>query len=291
MNKLNLRVFLITCAVILLSACSTPDTPQEVTRAFWEAVLNNDAGKAAKYSTLVDPQKYDGFSKDWTGYQPSWGKVVIEGNKASVESEFFGPARSGQENRQLTTYLVRIDEQWKVDYDRTGQGISGGTFGELFDRLSQMGDEFSQQLQYSSSEFNAEMERLGDELEAKSSELDRQASEIMDRYAKELNETIDELVDSINRALEDGKEKLSDKDRQVLIEVSNELEAGSKELSDPDAQSIAENSVSIGHAQVRLQSVDNDAFSEYQKQWQELTEQYKQDVENMLAELKSSWQQ
>jgi len=291
MNKLNLRLFLITCSVILLSACSAPKTPQEVTRAFWEAVLNNDAGKAAKYSTLVDPQKYDGFSKDWTGYQPSWGKVVIEGNRASIVSEFFSPARSGQENRQLTTYLVRIDEQWKVDYDRTGRGISGGAFAELFDRLSQMGDEFSQQLQYSSSEFNAEMERLGDELEAKSSELDRQASEIMDRYAKELNETIDELVDSINRALEDGKEKLSDKDRQVLIEVSNDLEAGSQELSDPDAQSIAENSVSVGHAQVRLQSIENDAFSEYQKQWQELTEQYKQDVEKMLAELNSRWQQ
>lgn len=72
-----MRLFALLCAVLMLSACSEK-TPQETAELFWEAVISNDAADALKYSTLTDPREYDGFTRNWTGYQASWGKIVIE---------------------------------------------------------------------------------------------------------------------------------------------------------------------------------------------------------------------
>jgi hypothetical protein len=288
MNIFLQRFFLMLFLAFLLTACFQAETPQDVTKDFWDAVIENKPGSITEYSTLSDPQKYDAFSKDWTGYQSSWGKVVIDGNKASIESEFYSPANSGLENRKFTTYLVLIGDEWKVDYDRTAIEVKGGAFGTLLDRFSQMGEEFSQQMQYSADEFNSEMDRLSRDLEEKSYELNRQAEEALDRYSKELQTIIKEMDESINRALEEFGNKLSGEDKKVLTEVSDELARDGEELSDPTVESVVTSSTSVGYAHARLQSVDNDSLSGYQQQWQALADQFKEDVQQLLAELTSS---
>lgn len=291
MKMLRPRFIALFFSVLLLSACMGPKTPQEVTQAFWDAVINNQAEDAVEYSTLTDAKQYDGFSKDWTGFQPSWGKVVIEGNEASIASEFKSPADSNMDDRKFTTYLVRDNETWKVDYEKTAEGLRGGVFSNLFGALSQMGNDLSKQLKSSADDFNAEMERMSKEMEEMSKEYRQQANESIERYSEDLQKQIQELEESINRALEDKDNDLSDEDRQILEEVSADLKQDRENLSDPTAESVSEGSKGIGDAQVKLKSLDNDVLSKYQEQWNEIGKQFQQDMQEMLDALSASGQE
>lgn len=290
MMKTLIRLAALTCLTLILPACFAPKTPQEVTQSFWEAVTRDDTGDIVEYSTLTDPSHYDGFGKEWGGYHPSWGKVIIEGDRASIDCEFAGPANSGMKNRVFTTYLVRRNDLWLVDYDRTGEALRGGALGSLISSLSRLGDDLTKQFHSTADEFNARMEEMGRELEQLSSEFSQQAEESIERSAEELRKSIQELEDSINRALREKGDSLSDKDRRVLQEVSADLDRQREGLSEPTAESIASSSKGIGSAQSRLDELENDSLSTYREQWQELTEQFEKDMREMLEELSASSQ-
>lgn len=79
----NFRYLLLSvCTLLLVSACFSPKTPQEVTQAFWQAVIEDDKAGVVKYSTLANEKSYARFSHDWNGYQPRWGKLVIDQTRA-----------------------------------------------------------------------------------------------------------------------------------------------------------------------------------------------------------------
>lgn len=73
------RGLIVLCAALLLTACMALKTPQEVAQRFWESAIADDADGAVEHSTPVRARDYDAFSRDWSGFQPAWGKVVIEG--------------------------------------------------------------------------------------------------------------------------------------------------------------------------------------------------------------------
>lgn len=287
MKKFVLRPTLLTCLLLSLSACFAPKTPQDVTRAFWEAVLNNNANKAVEYSTLTDPTYYDSFSKDWRGFQPSFGKITIEEKEASVETELASPANSGQDNRRFTTYLVLRNGAWKVDYDQTKNSIHGGPLGELFSKINQLGDDLSWQFLSSAEGFKLDMERMGKELEQMSDSFGQQASKSIEKYAEQLRKSIKALEESINRALEDESNNLSDKDKRALQGIASELDKDSENLSEPSVEAVTEGSKHIGNTQQQLESIDNDALAEYKKEWHELSQQFAEAMRKMMDELSS----
>lgn len=288
MKNSMIRLLVLTGMAVMLSACFGPKTPQEVTQAFWGAVINNDIKDAVEYSTLADPRNYDGFSRDWSGFQPSWGKVIIEGNEASVVSEFASPANSGMDDRNFITYLVRRNDKWEVDYDRTSVEVHGGALVNLFGKLSQLGDDFSKQLQASANDFNAEMERMSRELEEISKEFGQQASESLERHAEELRESLKELEESINRALKDNNNDLSAQDRRLLIEASAEIDESRDSLNEPTPESIAKSSKSIGDAQRKLGATESDVLNKYKQQWQELSQQFEETLQKALDDFSAS---
>ncbi|MCP3690200.1 MAG: hypothetical protein GY784_17490, partial [Gammaproteobacteria bacterium] len=108
-----------TLTGFLLSSCQSPETPQQVSQHFWQAVIEDKADEVVKYSTLVDVKNYDRFSMNWSGFQPSLGKITIENNNASVVSQFTPATGADLEERKLTTYLIMQNENWKVDYQQT----------------------------------------------------------------------------------------------------------------------------------------------------------------------------
>lgn len=286
--KFILRLMLLVGMTATLTACFGPKTPQEVTQAFWEAVVSGDTKDVVEYSTLADAKLYDGFAKEWAGFQPSWGKVIIEGNEASVVSEFSSPANSGMEDRKFVTYLVQRSEAWKVDYDRTGVEVRGGALTNLFGKLSQLGDDLSKQLQMSANDFNAEMERMSQELETMSEEFGQQASDSIERYAEELRESLKELEASIGRALKEDNNTLSEQDRRLLEEASSEVDESRDRLAEPTLESIAISSKSIGSAQRKLGEVEGSGLDEYRQQWQELSQKLEKELQKIIDELSSS---
>lgn len=288
MKKYVLRLIVLTCIVLPLSACFGPKTPQDVTMTFWEAVLNNNTKNAIEYSTLTDPEYYDSFSKDWNGFQPSFGKITIEENVASIASEFASPANSGQDNISFTTYLVLRNQEWLVDYDRTKYSIHGGALGNLLNNLTDLGDDLSNQFKSSADSFKLEMDHMSKELEQMSDSFGQQASNSIEKYADQLRKSIKELEESINRALKEENKNLSDEDKLVLREIAADLGQNSENLSESSLEAVTEGSKNIGETQQQLETIDNDSLVEYKKEWHELSRQLEEAMHKMVDELSYS---
>lgn len=281
------RLAVLVLLVMPLHGCMSPQTPQQVAKSFWAAVLDNDTEDAVRYSTLTEPKYYDGFSKKWAGYQPSFGKVTIEKSEASIVSRFASPANSGQDDRSFVTYLVLRDGKWEVDYDRTKQSVQGGALGNLLSTITQLGDDVSKQLEASSDSLKNEMDRMSAELERLSDSSSEQASKIIDKYAAELRKSIEALEESINRALENEDDNLSDHDKRSLQSIADDLEKDRKNLSEPSVEAVSDSTRNIGDAQQQLEDIDNDLLDKYREQWRKLSVQCEEDMRTMLNKLAS----
>ena len=284
MKKFIVR-FSFLMSLLLLSGCFGPSTPQQVGEAFWQAVLSDDKSDVVKYSTLTDEKYYDRFSKDWTDFQLSFGKVVIDQQEASIDTRLAGPANANQDSRHFTTYLVLRDEKWKVDYERTGRSIKGGVLGELFNTLNQVGNELSKKIQSSADSFTHEMNRMSQELEQLSREFEQQASASMEKYAEQLRKRIKALEDSINRALEEEDQRLSDDDKRTLKVMADNLEKDSDKLSSPSIKAVTEGSQHVSETYAQLEMMSNDAFDKYKEEWRVLSQQYQDAMSKMMNDL------
>lgn len=285
MNSLSLRGLVVLCAALLLSACMEAKTPQEVAQRFWESVIAGDADGAVEHSTLVSARDYDAFSRDWSGFQPAWGKVVIEGEQASIVSEFSKGGGQGYEKRALVTYLVRQNDRWKVDYLRTGESLRGGSLARLFDQLGELGRSVSEQFRGSAQDIGAEMERLAEQLREQSALLSLQAEARVKEYSESLRQSMDELAESIERALKEREKSLSEPDRRALQEVAADLNQGSERLENPSMQALAEGSNNAMRAQQRLEAVDDKAVGDaYKEQWRAWGERVEGELRQMLDE-------
>jgi len=288
MKKLHLLGLGLMCPILLLSACITQKTPQDVAQAFWESVIRNDTKNAVKYSTLTDARQYDGFSRNWSNFRLSLGRVVIDADEANIVSEFSRPDNSGAQSRKFVTFLVRHNEQWIVDYFRTGRAMRGGALAILFEQLDQFGNEISEELRASSKDISEEMERMNEQFAELSGTITQQASESLRKYGKQLRRNIRELADSVQRALEEQERRLSDRDRSVLTEVVSDLNEGGENLSRPTIKSITEAGHSVGTAQRQLASTDDEVVGQYKKQWRELGETFEAGMQRVLEELSLS---
>lgn len=284
MTRYPLRIFALLSALLLLTACAQK-SPQEVADAFWTAVINNDAKDAVKYSTLTDVREYDGFSQDWSGFSPSWGKIVIEGDNATIATTLTKSTGSGDKSVSFDTLLIRQDEQWKVDYARTAKQVSGGPFAKLFGQLERVGKSISAQFSATSEQLSAEMEQMGEQLAKLSQSLGDQATEIVEQQGEALRKKLKELAESTRRALKEHERSLSDNDRQVLREVADDLEQQSDNLAEPNLNAIADGGRSVAAANQKVGAINNDALGEYQEQWQEWSEKIEKDMQKFLEEV------
>jgi gas vesicle protein len=284
MNKSAFRFIVLLSSVLLLTSCFAPKTPQEVAQAFWQAVLHNDVRDAVTYSTLTDPKYYDGFAEDWSGYHARWGRVVIDGNRASIVSVFSSPANSGRDDRKFVTYLVKQGDTWKVDYDHTKQAVHGGVLGSLIDQIGQLGDDLGKQFNSSADDFKHEMDRMSKQLEQMANTFGEEASKSIDKYAEQLRQSIQDLEDSINRALKNDK-GLSEHDRQVLLVAASNLNQDHKNLDEPSTEAVSRCSKNIGQTQQQLESVNSDSIEHYKSEWRDLTRKIERDMRKMLDRL------
>lgn len=286
-KKLQYSALLISCA-LTLSACFSPSTPQEVTQDFWEAVISNNPTGVVENSTLASIDNYDHFSQEWAGFQPVWGEIRINGNQASAVSEFIGPGGSGRKNRKLKTYLVQRNNEWLVDYDKTGDDMRGGALGNLFGKLDKLGDDLSKQLELSSDEFNSEMEELSTKLKALSDDITQEVSNSVERFAIELQQSIRKLENSINRALKDHNNRFSTQDKRLLQEVSVDLSKDGDRLSQPTVESIVDSTSNISKTQLKLRSIEGDSSAEFQQEWKDLTARIEKSLNEFLQQISKS---
>jgi polyhydroxyalkanoate synthesis regulator phasin len=284
----GLKAVTLLSSLLMLTACTGPETPQEVTKAFWESVRENDADDIVELSTLVDPGGYKGMGSDWQAANISLGRTVIEGREAKVVTVFRSGEDAAKEGREVVTYLIRQGDEWRVNYKPTADAFAARSALHRFvGELGRLGDEISAGFSRSSEVLVERMDEMAGEIRALSDSATEQANEALEQYSNRLSEHIEELMESLEEALKD-KKQASLQDRELLETSVRDLNAESERLEDPDLESVASSSTTVAETRIRLRDLDQDVFSEYQKEWEKWMKEIEQDVNDLIDEINAN---
>lgn len=277
---------LLALLALLLSGCSKPETPQQVSQAFWQSVINNDVAGVVRYSTLGSESGYEAFSRDWSGMIPSWGKIIIEEREARVHTHVSKPDAASSEMLNFVTYLVKQDEQWKVDYENTEKAVlASAAVADFVNRITTLGNEISQQFEDAGKTLSSELEELHDKYQALAEDLGSQTSQALEDYSLLMRKHLDALSQSIADALREKQDEIPPADRQIMEDTVKELNASSEQLTQPDLDSIADTGEVIVITRKNLASLDAETFNQYQLQWQEWMDRVSEDLNNLFEQL------
>ena len=271
---------------LMLSACNKPETPQEVSHAFWHSVINDDVAGVVEYSTLASEKGYDAFAREWKGMIPSWGKIIIEEREARVHTHISTPDAAKSEMLYFVTYLVKQGDEWKVDYDKTEKVVrASSAVSDFVDRITSIGNDISQQLEEAGKTVTSELEAMNNQLIELTESLGSQASLAVTEYSEIMRRHLDALADSIEDAIQEQEKRIDPADREMMENTVEELNQSSKKLAQPDMNSIAETGEVIIITSKNLDTINAETFQDYQAQWQEWIDQVNIDLMNLFNQI------
>jgi hypothetical protein len=111
------------CLLLLVSACTRTENPDDVTIAFWTALTENDLEEAAKYSIEGSAKLFDKHLLRLRNASLQVGKTRYNCDGASVNT--YISLQSAGTSSSFDTLLIRDyqEDVWKVDYPRTIDNI------------------------------------------------------------------------------------------------------------------------------------------------------------------------
>ena len=272
-------------SVFMATGCSRPESPQEVSEAFWQAVLEEDAEAAADYSTLVDEAAFDGFEQQWQNVSIEWGRVVIDDNLARVTTTLSGLEGQNEATESLT-YLVRKGDDWLGDYYRTGDALKQGpVWGSLVGQLEKLGEDLKSRWANQSDEMAVELERLGRELQQQAQSMNEDMSALAEEYGDQLSQHLEELSESLREALK-STPSATPQDRRTLNETVIRLEDQREQLSEVNLKTLAESTATAAEAQLQLGELSEE-FAAYKAEWRQRVVDMQAEMAEFLENLKT----
>ncbi|SEF82710.1 hypothetical protein [Nitrosomonas ureae] len=150
--------------LFILNGCQTTLSPEQTTTAFWKAMVNGELESAKKYTAretqalVVKQENIMGASLEKTGM------IVIDGPNAKVATVVM--LKNHENNKTLTfdTVLLKEDDVWKVDYQKTLNNLSILPFGEVINSLRAIGDVINKKLEQQIPLFENQVKSFSDEL-------------------------------------------------------------------------------------------------------------------------------
>lgn len=160
--------------LLMLTGCQTAKTPDEVTAAFWEALIEDKLEIAKAYATPA--------SRDLVKKEPNLenasvetGQIVINDPAASVETIItLTTNEEAGKTLSFNTVLAKEHDQWLVDYRQTLLNISSQPFNGIIRSLKSLGDIFNKQLEQQLPLIEKQIESFGQELKKQLDEFGRQ---------------------------------------------------------------------------------------------------------------------
>lgn len=169
-------LFGLVLLLLFISGCQS-NTPEQVSANFWQAIIDNQLATAQQLSTgnsqaQLQTQPHPEFQNATV----ETGQIIINKTDASVETILL--LKTAKEQKlSFKTYLIKEQENWKVDYPLTQQQLVKNPFNQFFKSLEKLGDSFNQQLEKQIPLIEKEVQSLGDKLEQQiekfSNELDK----------------------------------------------------------------------------------------------------------------------
>lgn len=159
--------------LLLLSGCQAALTPEQVATAFWVAMAEGNLDSAREYATqetrhLVTKQQ------NLEEATVKTGAILIDGSNATVATVM--TLKKPEDNNVLSfdTVLLKENDLWKVDYQRTLNNLSNLPFGDIFKSLRAIGETINKELEQQIPLFEKQIKSFSDELIRQLDEFRRQ---------------------------------------------------------------------------------------------------------------------
>lgn len=167
----GLAVFL--SFLFVLSGCQAVLTPEQVTVGFWEAMAEGDPDLAREYATqetqyLVTKQQHLDDATVKTG------AIFIDGSNATVATTMTLKATENKKVLSFDTVLLKENDLWKVDYQRTLNNLLNLPFGDIFKSLRAIGETLNKELEQQIPLFEKQIKSFSEELIRQLDEFRRQ---------------------------------------------------------------------------------------------------------------------
>lgn len=159
--------------LFILNGCQTALSPEQVTTAFWEAMVQGDLESARKHATR-ETQHLVTKQQNLEGASLKTGAVVIDGPHAKVATVITLIKPENNKILSFDTVLLKENDQWKADYQQTLNNISILPFGELFKSLRGIGDAINKELEQQIPLFENQIKSFSEELIKQMDEFHRQ---------------------------------------------------------------------------------------------------------------------
>ena len=171
MNKSLLAVFFVL--TLSLFGCGGPESPEVVTKGFWQAVVDKDMEQAKQYSTwdTVEYLKYL-TSKKTHPERFDMGEQMVGESSAEIAITLHSNPQ-GTESVRIPgkTVLIKTAHGWRVDVKKSLGSVVKQTVNNVFDQLNSMMQKGIQELDKS---FSDSMNDIGKSLEEGAKELQKE---------------------------------------------------------------------------------------------------------------------
>jgi hypothetical protein len=159
--------------LIFLTGCQAALPPEQVTTAFWEAMIQGNFDSAKKYSTQATQQLVV-KQQNLEDAAVKTGAVLIDGANATVSTVIMLKKPDNSKVLSFDTVLLKEHELWKVDYQRTLNNLLNLPFGDIFKSLQGIGKALNQELGQQIPLFENQIKSFSEELIRQLDELRRQ---------------------------------------------------------------------------------------------------------------------
>ena len=197
-EKLMKRTMICLTVVFILSGCGQPVTPDQVASEYWEAIRENDNGKA---QTLLasfvggDFKPLEGAVEEVT-----FGPADISATGAAVPTRVITHRDGSLRVDEFTTWLLKRGDDWKVDIDQTMQSVIGS---KMNDAMEIIGNAMSGIVEAGTRQVTKALDSVLSELDDALAEGAKVVAEEMKVLAEEMKEVEDSLQRDIEKSMRD----------------------------------------------------------------------------------------
>lgn len=192
--SLRYKLLALFSAVALLTACQHQASPEAIATTFWKAAVNNNSLIMKRLASTNTYTQQDDFSLLHKTTNFKLGKIVIDANRAEIETTLFFD--DPDKPAVLTTYLLKEEDKWLVDFQRSVALLNmNREMTEIMGDIEELARQFADQVEGSVEQFR---QKALPEIRSKIDEAERQ----LRKKLPELKQQVDQFLDELERSIE-----------------------------------------------------------------------------------------
>ena len=189
-------------SAVLIPGCLESKNPQVVSKSFWDAIKAQESDTAYKYSTIDSQNSIDLLDGQLHVTEVTFGKILIDGNKTTIETTIQIRKNDSEETIPLQTILITEAGLWKVDYVQTKSTFPiHNTFSEMLDNIRDFGDECSENMKNALEDLKQKMPEIEKNMNELSSATSEKIREAWEKHMPEIKKKVEEFGKALEEAL------------------------------------------------------------------------------------------